>query len=185
MAIDTSPIVSSFQVPTAGGSDTIATFFQILSVQSLHYFTLAVFIPPFLAFIAQSPQSLNFEGGPAQVGMILDWREMSSRKTFDWSPLGEDFLSWRKGLDPATLLAGLDEGDRAVAKNWKAGSVWLGDVDGLAGFTQKSPVIIDAGRILRPGDAYLPGSQILTPLSQSSKDGNETEGDHQYLRQRA
>jgi len=49
-------------------------------MQSLHYLTLSVFIPPLLAVFAE-PKSLNFEGGTANVGMIMDWREMAGRPT--------------------------------------------------------------------------------------------------------
>lgn len=145
---------SSFQSPISG-TDSLSTLYQILSLLSLHYLTLSIFTPPFLATLSSAPAStltfdspLNFEGGAAQVGMVLDWREVSSRTTFDWSPLGEDFLSWRKGLSKEQLLEGLDEGDRTVAVHWKMGSVWLGDIAGAGG---PPPVLIDAPRVIREG----------------------------------
>ncbi|KAI0065510.1 hypothetical protein BV25DRAFT_1798332 [Artomyces pyxidatus] len=55
--------------------------FQIVAIQSLHYLTLAVSVPPLLALFAE-PASLEYEGGAANVGMLMDWREMAGRPTF-------------------------------------------------------------------------------------------------------
>jgi protein SYS1 len=41
---------------------------QIVSMQTLHYLTLSVLIPPLLNLFAE-PNSLNYEGGAANVGM--------------------------------------------------------------------------------------------------------------------
>ena len=41
---------------------------QIVSVQTLHYVTLSILIPPLLSIFAE-PNSLNYEGGAANVGM--------------------------------------------------------------------------------------------------------------------
>lgn len=86
--------------------------------------------------------------------MILDWREVSARKTFDWSPLGSDWLSWRKGETKERLEAGLDVGDREAAKHWKAGSVWLGDTDDHDHAAGGQPVLIDESRVIRPGQLH-------------------------------
>jgi hypothetical protein len=40
---------------------------QIVSIQSLHYLTLSLLVPPLLSIFAQST-SLNYEGGAAYVG---------------------------------------------------------------------------------------------------------------------
>jgi hypothetical protein len=40
---------------------------QIVSMQSLHYLTLAILVPPLLSMFAEST-SLNYEGGAANVG---------------------------------------------------------------------------------------------------------------------
>ncbi|THH16682.1 hypothetical protein EW146_g3999 [Bondarzewia mesenterica] len=50
-------------------------------MQCLHYLTLAVLIPPLLALFAE-PSSLECAGGSANVGMLMDWREMAGRPTF-------------------------------------------------------------------------------------------------------
>ncbi|CAO1621621.1 unnamed protein product [Parajaminaea phylloscopi] len=148
--------LSSFHSPLPT-LDALTTTYQLLSVLPLHYLVLCIFIPPSLSVFSNNHAALNFEGGPAQVGMILDWRELGSRRTFDWSPLGEDFLSWRKGVDKQVLLVGLDEGDREAAKQWTMGSVWLGDVD-APGDTPKGkgrPVVIPAQQILRPQQSVI------------------------------
>lgn len=41
---------------------------QIISMQTLHYLTLSLLIPPLLAVFAE-PTSLMYEGGAANVGM--------------------------------------------------------------------------------------------------------------------
>ena len=41
---------------------------QIISIQTLHYLTLAILIPPLLAVFAE-PSSLDYEGGATNVGM--------------------------------------------------------------------------------------------------------------------
>lgn len=152
MAMDYAPF-SSFHSPLTT-LDALTMTYQLLSVLPLHYIVLCVFIPPSLSFFSNNHAALKFEGGPAQVGMILDWRELGSRRTFDWSPLGEDFLSWRKGVDKEVLLSGLDQGDREAAKHWKMGSVWLGDIAADARKAKapyaSPPVVIDARQILRP-----------------------------------
>lgn len=180
--------VSSFHSPLPT-LDALTTFYQLLSVLSLHYLVLCVFIPPALSLFSHNNLALNFEGGPAQVGMVLDWRELGSRRTFDWSPLGEDFLSWRKGVDKEVLLAGLDEGDRNAARQWKMGSVWLGDVDGVNAIASGNsnspnpasaspvishpPVLIDASRIMRPSNSAV---RMLEP-GKSSEEQEQAQAD--------
>src|ERR1700761_2075967 len=53
---------------------------QILALQALHYVTLGILVPPFLMFLADS-SSLYYEGGPWNVGMVMDWRELAGRPT--------------------------------------------------------------------------------------------------------
>ncbi|PIL30276.1 hypothetical protein GSI_07456 [Ganoderma sinense ZZ0214-1] len=52
----------------------------IIALQTLHYLTLSFLIPPMLVMFAESG-SLEYEGGAANVGMIMDWREMAGRPT--------------------------------------------------------------------------------------------------------
>jgi len=73
-----------------------------VSMQSLHYLTLAILVPPLLSMFAEST-SLNYEGGAANVGedvfffylsysmltkhigMVMDWREMAGVPTVRWA----------------------------------------------------------------------------------------------------
>ncbi|KAG6889759.1 hypothetical protein C0995_014686 [Termitomyces sp. Mi166 len=52
----------------------------LLISQTLHYLTLSVLVPPLLAIFAE-PTSITYEGGAANIGMIMDWREMAGRPT--------------------------------------------------------------------------------------------------------
>ncbi|KAI0676154.1 integral membrane protein S linking to the trans Golgi network-domain-containing protein [Trametes maxima] len=62
------------------GWDPVLIVSQIIALQTLHYVTLSVLIPPLLVMLAE-PGSLEYEGGAANVGMIMDWREMAGRPT--------------------------------------------------------------------------------------------------------
>ncbi|MBW0465576.1 hypothetical protein O181_005291 [Austropuccinia psidii MF-1] len=66
------------------GWDPILIIVQILAIQALHYLTLSVITPPLLALFAQ-PLPLDYEGGPANVAMIMDWREMAGYGTLHQS----------------------------------------------------------------------------------------------------
>ncbi|EGF98192.1 uncharacterized protein MELLADRAFT_96110 [Melampsora larici-populina 98AG31] len=78
------------------GWDPILIITQILLLQSLHYLTLSILIPPLLTIFAK-PIPLEYEGGPANVGMIMDWREMvgygtlhhSSNRLGGWAGYGK------------------------------------------------------------------------------------------------
>ncbi|KAI0737077.1 hypothetical protein C8Q80DRAFT_1222977 [Daedaleopsis nitida] len=62
------------------GWDPALLISQIIAMQTLHYVTLALLVPPLLVMFAE-PGSLEYEGGAANVGMIMDWREMAGRPT--------------------------------------------------------------------------------------------------------
>jgi hypothetical protein len=62
-------------------------------MQSLHYLTLSVLIPPLLSIFAE-PSSLNYEGGAANVGMVMDWREMAGVPTVRWAYGSERWSSY-------------------------------------------------------------------------------------------
>lgn len=49
-------------------------------MQTLHYLTLSLLIPPLLSLFAE-PTSLVYEGGASSIGMIMDWRELAGRET--------------------------------------------------------------------------------------------------------
>ncbi|RXK35895.1 hypothetical protein M231_06859 [Tremella mesenterica] len=62
------------------GWDPVMLICQIVSMQTLHYLTLALLIPPLLATFT-SPDTLAYSGGPTTVSHLMDWREMSSKPT--------------------------------------------------------------------------------------------------------
>ncbi|KAI0794729.1 integral membrane protein S linking to the trans Golgi network-domain-containing protein [Fomes fomentarius] len=62
------------------GWDPVLLTSQIVTMQTLHYLTLSLLIPPLLVMSAE-PGSLEYEGGAANVGMIMDWREMAGHPT--------------------------------------------------------------------------------------------------------
>ncbi|KIP05560.1 hypothetical protein PHLGIDRAFT_74075 [Phlebiopsis gigantea 11061_1 CR5-6] len=64
----------------SSGWDPVLIISQIISIQTLHYVTLAFLIPPLLSLFAE-PSSLDYEGGATNVGMIMDWRQMAGRPT--------------------------------------------------------------------------------------------------------
>ena len=94
----------------------LTVLFQIVSMQTLHYLTLSIIIPPLLAIFAE-PKSLAYEGGAANVGnydlpcsccqgnlthmgligMIMDWREMAGRPTVRGMHIGEKWWAWSGG----------------------------------------------------------------------------------------
>ncbi|KAL0576767.1 hypothetical protein V5O48_005207 [Marasmius crinis-equi] len=77
--------------------DPILLISQIVSLQTLHYMTLCLLVPPLLKFFAE-PVSLSYEGGASNVGMIMDWREMAGRPTvrgiYDSERWGSYLYSW-------------------------------------------------------------------------------------------
>ncbi|KAI0339699.1 hypothetical protein BDW22DRAFT_1335835 [Trametopsis cervina] len=67
--------------PTSANTwDPILIISQIISLQTLHYVTAAVLVSPLLSVFAEQ-SSLEYEGGAANVGMLMDWRQMSGRPT--------------------------------------------------------------------------------------------------------
>ena len=47
--------------------DPVLLISQIVSIQTLHYLTLSLLIPPLLTLLAE-PNELDYEGGAASVG---------------------------------------------------------------------------------------------------------------------
>ncbi|KAH6915687.1 integral membrane protein S linking to the trans Golgi network-domain-containing protein [Coprinopsis sp. MPI-PUGE-AT-0042] len=96
--------------------DPILLISQIVSMQTLHYLTLCLLVPPLLNLFAE-PISLNYEGGASNIGMFMDWREMAGRPTvrgtadanlwnnsrWAWSggkKVGYNNLQWDGRIDP-------------------------------------------------------------------------------------
>ncbi|KAF8722638.1 hypothetical protein AX14_009739 [Amanita brunnescens Koide BX004] len=73
--------------------DPVLLISQIVSTQCLHYLTLSILVPPLLSIFAESTL-LNYEGGAANVGMIMDWREMAGVPTVRWAYGSERWSSY-------------------------------------------------------------------------------------------
>jgi hypothetical protein len=97
------PFLSSLQF--------ILTLFhtQIISLQTLHYLTLTLLLPPLLTYFS-SPDPLLYSGGANTVGHILDWRELAGRSTVISS----------KAVGLVDLDFGIDS-----KRGWVIGGCWL------------------------------------------------------------
>lgn len=82
---------------------------QIICLQTLHYLTLTIIVPPLLGMFT-TPALLTYSGGPRTVAHIMDWREMAARPAVNTSP-----STWRK-------LRGAWAGGRKVGESQKEGS---------------------------------------------------------------
>ncbi|TFK73734.1 hypothetical protein BDN72DRAFT_761048 [Pluteus cervinus] len=80
---------------------------DIVSMQTLHYLTLSFFVPPLLTYFAEQ-ESLAYEGGASNVGMVMDWREMAGRPT----------VRGIQGEEWWNAFAGAWSGGRKVGHNW-------------------------------------------------------------------
>jgi len=93
--------------------DPVLLISQIVSIQSLHYLTLSLFVVPLLNAFAEQT-SLAYEGGAASVGMVMDWREMAGKPTI-------------RGLN-GTSYGYAWSGGRKVGLGWK-NDQWSGRTD--------------------------------------------------------
>lgn len=60
--------------------DPLLIVSQIISLQTVHYLTLCIIVPASLATFTDR-EGLDWEGGAASVGMIMDWRNIAGRPT--------------------------------------------------------------------------------------------------------
>ncbi|KAL6301729.1 integral membrane protein S linking to the trans Golgi network-domain-containing protein [Sparassis latifolia] len=110
------------------GWDPVLLISQIVSMQSLHYLTLAVLVPPLLTIFAE-PSALEYDGGAANVGMVMDWREMAGRLT---ARTGDDPWStwnavWSGGKQLGSTIPHMDDWDGRIdpARGWIIAVCWL------------------------------------------------------------
>ncbi|SNX87409.1 uncharacterized protein MEPE_06119 [Melanopsichium pennsylvanicum] len=137
----------AFSTPLQG-QDALRIVLQILSFQTLHYLILATLVPPMLAIFADT-ESLMFEGGPTQIGMIFDWRQIAGRPTFDWKlntdnegKGGQGSWSWTNLMNVYSsqqqqdkeqdkqekgeiMWKSVGEESKDVVVNWNLDNVWL------------------------------------------------------------
>ncbi|WFD32490.1 hypothetical protein MSPP1_003538 [Malassezia sp. CBS 17886] len=100
---------------------------QMAALQAIHYILLAAFVPPLLA-IWTHRAALQFEGGPAQVGMVLDWREFASQPTWDWDDLKglvNLYTGWMPGAGTSAPTPQWTPAEAAAVANWTAGALWV------------------------------------------------------------
>ncbi|KAM0791769.1 hypothetical protein ACM66B_004033 [Microbotryomycetes sp. NB124-2] len=88
------------------GWDPILIISQIVSLQALHYLTLALVMPLIVSAFA-NPTLVAEEGGASSVSIVMDWREFTGRSTAS--------LAARRHLSPglvglATLTTGKGPG---------------------------------------------------------------------------
>ncbi|KAF8159268.1 integral membrane protein S linking to the trans Golgi network-domain-containing protein [Crassisporium funariophilum] len=103
---------------TLSNWDPVLLVSQIVSMQTLHYLTLSIIIPPLLATFAD-PTSLAYEGGAANIGMIMDWREMAGRPTVRGMQSGEMWWAW--------------SGGKKIGYGWQEDQ-WNGRIDPMRGW---------------------------------------------------
>ncbi|WFD28693.1 hypothetical protein MNAN1_003706 [Malassezia nana] len=109
---------------TLHGWDPLRILAQITALQAIHYILLAAFVPPLLS-IFTAPAALRFEGGPAQVGMIIDWRELASKPTWDWNVLTQWVHMYKGEGSSGRNVPTWTEAEQEAVRQWTAGSVWL------------------------------------------------------------
>lgn len=119
-----------------------------MAVQSLHYLTLALLVPPLLSLFAE-PGSLEYEGGAFNVGtpknsassrsrepddrcigMLMDWREMAGRPTFRrlhgeerWSSFTGAWSGGRKVAEGPWYMGPDGRGD--YMRGWILAACWV------------------------------------------------------------
>jgi len=91
-------------------------------MQTLHYLTLSLLVPPLLAIFAE-PTSLMYEGGATNVGMIMDWREMAGQPT----------VRGLQGEERWSSYYGAWSGGKQVGGGWEDGR-WDGRTDPIRGW---------------------------------------------------
>lgn len=128
------------------GWDPVRIVSQIVAFQTVHYLILATLVPPLLAIFAET-SSLMFEGGPTQVGMLFDWRQIAALPTYDWQSAVETAHSSK------TSSSGSKEQvlDPNVVANWNLDNIWLDHpIPALAEHVGSAGgLIIDHEQILR------------------------------------
>ncbi|KAL7424683.1 hypothetical protein Q5752_000367 [Cryptotrichosporon argae] len=99
------------------GWDPVLIISQIICLQTIHYLSLSLLVPPLLTIASSA--TLTYSGGPSTVAHILDWRELAARPTVS----SASFL----GLGAAGAGGGAAAGWRKLRGAW-AGGKKVGDV---------------------------------------------------------
>ncbi|PWZ03499.1 hypothetical protein BCV70DRAFT_18395 [Testicularia cyperi] len=141
----------AFSMPLQGW-DPIRIISQLVAFQAIHYLILATLLPPLLAIFADT-SSLMFEGGPTQIGMVFDWRQIAAKPTYDWTQPTSGKLSKIRipGVNPEIVEA------------WNLDSVWL-----------DSHEIVDHQQIIR-FKAAQNGTLVQEPTEESHQPNKPTD----------
>jgi len=132
--------------PRQSSWDPVLLISQIISMQTLHYLTLSLLIPPLLAVFAE-PTSLMYEGGAANVGMLMDWREMA----------GQPAVRGVQGEERWSSYYGAWSGGKQVGAGWEDGR-WDGRTDPI-----RSWIIAASWLIASTADIYYLCALIRRP----------------------
>ncbi|KAI0924342.1 hypothetical protein AcW2_005245 [Taiwanofungus camphoratus] len=114
----------------SSGWDPVLLISQIVAMQTLHYLTLSILVPPMLSVFAES-SSLEYEGGAANVGMVMDWREMAGRSTSRTSQGRDSWSSWNtvwsggKQVGSGDLQGGQWDGKIDPLRGWLIAACWM------------------------------------------------------------
>ncbi|WWC68543.1 uncharacterized protein I206_102472 [Kwoniella pini CBS 10737] len=132
------------------GWDPVMIICQIITLQTIHYLTLSILIPPFLTSFT-TPVLLSYSGGPSTVSHIMDWREMAAKPTISKNSFpGVEGLrklrgAWAGGKEIGSVPSSKDDQPQAnegeyeenkeydeyweygvdKRRGWILGSVWL------------------------------------------------------------
>ncbi|KAF8997823.1 integral membrane protein S linking to the trans Golgi network-domain-containing protein, partial [Cyathus striatus] len=129
--------------------DPILLIAQIVAMQALHYIVMSVLVPPLLAAFAE-PDGLAYEGGAANVGMIMDWRLLAGIPTIPNPQLLATWWSGGKKLgtgstDPSSPFSYIPWID--PMRGWVIALCWLGactaDIYFLYTFVRRPRLILD------------------------------------------
>ncbi|KAG8702091.1 hypothetical protein FRC08_003711 [Ceratobasidium sp. 394] len=119
---------STFRLPHGWHPTIIIS--QIIALQCLHYLVLSLLIPPLLTLFAD-PYALAYEGGAANVAMVMDWREMVGRSTIrgvggrGWTGFSG---AWSGGMKLGSDINPAEQGEGWVVdpvRSWLISLCWL------------------------------------------------------------
>ncbi|KIM34090.1 hypothetical protein M408DRAFT_59678 [Serendipita vermifera MAFF 305830] len=122
--------------------DPIILLSQIISIQSLHYLTLAILLPPALSL---SGRSLSFYGGPANINFIMSWQELAGRSSLPSASSIDGIYSHGTRIATSMTLKSVDMSD--YGRRWIIAFTWFlaafADVYYLYTFIRKPRLILD------------------------------------------
>ncbi|KAL4251590.1 Integral membrane protein SYS1-related [Abortiporus biennis] len=114
--------------------DPILIISQIVSMQTLHYITLALLVPPMLTIFAEK-NSLDYEGGASNVGMVMDWRQMA----------GKPPARYLLGEGPWHSIGAVWSGGKQVGSETVQKDFWDGRIDPIRGWVIAACWILASG----------------------------------------